>query len=210
MIFFHSRHNHVIAGSHTACCGTLALDLYVSGCPVGHNRSGKSPLVSCCFRTGIVTVRSMYAVDQIVGCHDGHWLCILDCNLKSFQIDLTEGSLGQDRIRTHTVVFLVVACIMFDRCSASRYFLYTQCHGSSHHTGQQRIFGIIFKVSSAQRISVNVHTRCQPEGDTEQFHLVADHLTEFTNKVQIPGLCQKSSYRNRGTVLIIRSSSLLF
>ena len=148
--------------------------------------------------------------DQVVGCHDGHWLCILDCNLKSFQIDLTEGSLGQDRIRTHTVVFLVVACIMFDRCSASRYFLYTQCHGSSHHTGQQRIFGIIFKVSSAQRISVNVHTRCQPEGDTEQFHLVADHFTEFTNKVQIPGLCQKSSYRNRGTVLIIRSSSLFF
>ena len=99
---------------------------------------------------------------------------------------------------------------MFDRGSASRYFLHTQCHGCSHHTCQQRILGIIFKVSSAQRISVNVHTRCQPEGDTEQFHLVADHLTKFTNKIQIPGLCQKSSYRNCGTVLIIRSSSFLF
>ena len=49
---------------------------------------------------------------------------------------------------------------------------------------------------------MNVHTRCQPEGGTEQFHLVADHITEFTNKVEIPGLCQKSSYRNRSTVLI--------
>ena len=139
MVFFRSRHNHIVSGSHAACCGTLALDLYVGGCPVGHDSSCKSPLISCCFCTGVVAVCSVYTVDQVVGSHDGHRLCILDCDLKSFQIDLTECPLRQDRIGTHTVVFLVIACVMFDRGSASRYFLYTQCHRCSHHTCQQRI-----------------------------------------------------------------------
>jgi len=43
--------------------------------------AGMMAASSCCFRTGIVTVRSMYAVDQVVGCHDGHWLCLKEGTL---------------------------------------------------------------------------------------------------------------------------------
>ena len=207
MILRQTRHYHVISGSHAARCGTLALDLYVGGCPVGHDSSCKSPLISRCFRAGIVAVCSVHTIDQVVRCHNGHRLCIFGCDFKTFQIDLTQCTLGQDGIGAHTVILLIVACEVFDRGSAARYLLYTECHGSRHHTGKQRILGIVFKVSSAERISVDVHTRCQPQCYVEQFHLMADHFADSLDQFYIPALCQKCSDRNCGTELIIGCSA---
>ena len=207
MILRQTRHYHVISGSHAARCRTLALDLYVGGCPVGHDSSCKSPLISRCFRAGIVAVCSVHTIDQVVRCHNGHRLCIFDCDFKAFQIDLTQCTLGQNGIGAHTVILLIVACEVFDRGSAARYLLYTERHSSRHHTGKQRILGIIFKVSSAERISVDVHARCQPQCYVEQLHLMADHLADSLDQFYIPALCQKCSNRNCGTELIIGCSA---
>src|SRR5699024_8347687 len=67
----------------------------------------------------------------------------------------------------------------------------------------QGILGIIFKISSAERISVYVHTRSQPESHAEFFHLSSDHLSNLFQKIHIPALRQKGSHRNSRTVLII-------
>ena len=61
-------------------------------CPVCHNGTFKSPLVTGSFCTDIITVCRMHAVDQVVRRHHRHRLCVADCNLKSFQVNLTQGS----------------------------------------------------------------------------------------------------------------------
>ena len=92
---------------------------------------------------------------------------------------------------------------MLDRSSASRNFLDTESDCGRHHTGQKRILGIVFEVPAAERIPVNIHARRQPQRHVKQFHLTADHLTDFLQKTDIPCLCQKRTNRDCGTVLIV-------
>ena len=95
---------------------------------------------------------------------------------------------------------------MFDGRATSVIGLHTFCHSCCNRSCHIRIFGIIFKVSSAKRISVNVHTWSQPECHAKMFHLRSNHRTDFTDQFLIPCLCQKSSYRNCCAVLIISFS----
>ena len=97
---------------------------------------------------------------------------------------------------------------MLDGGSAARHFLYTKGHGGGHHTGEKRILGIIFKVSSAERVSVDVHAGRQPQGHFKQCHFMADHFTDFFDQIHIPGLGEQSAHGNSGTVLMICDSFL--
>ena len=104
----------------------------------------------------------MNTVDQVIACHDRQWLRFSDCDFKSFKVYFAECTLGNHTVRSHTVVFLVVTCEMLDGCATSIVGLYTFCHCCCDGSCHIRIFRIIFEVSSAERISVNVHSRSQP------------------------------------------------
>ena len=54
---------------------------------------------------------------------------------------------------------------------------------------------------------MDVHTRCKPQSYLKQFHFMSDHFSYFFDKLQIPCLGKKGSHGNRGTVLVIGSSS---
>ena len=133
----------------------------------------------------------MYTINHVVRGHNRHWLRMFNSNLKSLQIDFSQRTLGQHRIRSHTIILLIVAGKMFNRCTASLNALHTKRHSRCHHTGQKRILGIVLKVTATKWVSMDVHAWRQPQRYLKQFHLIANHLTELSDKLQIPTLCQK-------------------
>ena len=196
-----SRHHKVVSGSHTSGCGAFLINFCC--CPVCHDHTLEAPFITCGLCTEIIIIRCMNTVDQVIACHDRQWLRFSDCDFKSFKVYFAECTLGNHTVRSHTVVFLVVTCEMLDSCATSIVGLYTFCHCCCDGSCHIRIFRIIFEVSSTERISVNVHSRCQPECHTEIFHLCTDHRTNFTDQCTVPCLCKQGPYRNRGTVLIV-------
>ena len=145
----------------------------------------------------------MQAIDQVVGGHDGKRLGLFDSNLKAFQVDLTERSLTHMVVGEHPVVFQVIGCEMLDRGAALAVFLYAEGHGSGAFSGNQRILGIILKVSSAERIPVNVQSRRQPEIHMELLHFFSYHVPDLLDELRIPGLSQLGSDGDGRAVLIV-------
>ena len=107
------------------------------------------------------------------------------------------------------VIFQIVTCKMFNRSTSSRVRLNALGLSSCTNTGNKRIFRIIFEVSSTQRISLDIHSRCQPKHDSKFFHFGTDNISCFVKSLFIPGLCQQSCCRNSSAILII-SNFLLF
>ena len=56
--------------------------------------------------------RSMDAVEQVIRGHDGVWVCLFYNDLKLFQIDFTECSLGYSGVGILTVCLFVIRCKM--------------------------------------------------------------------------------------------------
>ena len=175
----------------------------LGGKPVGHHNTLKAPLVTGCRLDEVMAVCGVQAIDQVVGGHDGKRLGLFDSNLKAFQVDLTERSLTHMVVGEHPVVFQVIGCEMLDRGAALAVFLYAEGHGSGAFSGNQRILGIILKVSSAERIPVNVQSRRQPEIHMELLHFFSYHVPNLLDELRIPGLSQLGSDGDGGTILIM-------
>ena len=92
---------------------------------------------------------------------------------------------------------------MFDGRSDPVPALDASCKGCRHFSADKRILRIIFEVASAERIAVDVHARCKPEGHAELLQLCADHAAYFLEKLCVECLRQKRSDRDRTAVLII-------
>ena len=81
------------------------------------------------------------------------------------------------------------------QCNGNAFRLAAFCDCSSHFSGNQRIFGIVLKVTSAKRISVDIHTRCKPDINTI---VVCFHCCRFSyllHQIYIPGTCKKCGDR---------------
>ena len=145
----------------------------------------------------------MHTVYQVVGRHNRHRLCRLDCDFKALQIDFTHCTFADVLIDIHTVIFLVVGCKVLDTGSDSGMGLDSSGIGCGAHTCHQRIFRVVLEISSAKRISVNIHARRQPYGNVEFFHLFSDDITAFLDQIHVPRLRKKRCYRDCGAVLEI-------
>ena len=84
------------------------------------------------------------------------------------------------------VGLLVVACKMLHGCGDVLRLDATH-HGRAHFAGEQRIFRIVFKISSAERIAVNVDRRCQPYGDIVLFYFLGACGSDLLNQGRVPG-----------------------
>ena len=177
MVVLTPRHHQVVSRPHTATC--RAIRAVVGGGPVGHDQSAESPLLSGNLGTGVIAVGGVNSVDLIVARHDGKRRRGADGNLKSLQVNFPKRTFREDRIARHTVVFLIVAGKMFDRGSDARNRLHALRDRRRHGSGDQGIFGIIFEVSAAERISVDIHARSQPERHPEVNRFMANRLADL-------------------------------
>ena len=198
---FSSRHDEVVSGGNAFCGGGASVGVCCG--PVGHDDARKAPFLSCSGRAQIVAVGGMDTVYLVVGGHDRLWLGFFDCNFEALQVNLSQGALGDDARYAAAVFFLIVAGVMFDGRSDPVPALDASCEGCRHFSADERILGIVFEVAAAERIAVDIHARCKPEGHAELLQLCADHASHFLEKRRIERLRQKRSDRNRTAVLIV-------
>ena len=92
---------------------------------------------------------------------------------------------------------------MLDRHTASCFILHSPGNCGGENSREERIFREIFKVTSAERISLDVHAGRQPEVYMEFSHFFRNRTSELSEQFRIPCLCQGSAYRECRTVLII-------
>ena len=91
---------------------------------------------SCCRCAEVVTVGGVDAIYFVVGRHDRFRLGLFDCNFEAFQIDLTQGALGNDARYAAAVFFLIVAGVMFDGRSDAVLSLHTACESCCDDSDQ--------------------------------------------------------------------------
>ncbi len=126
------------------------------------------------------------AVDVVVGSHDGPRVALLDCNLEIPQVDFAQGTYRNPCVKVKSVEFLVVSRKMLDGRPDSLALDSTDVAGG-YLASQQRVFGIIFKVPSAQRIALDVDAWGKKNVHPIFKNLVADGFTDFLDKRRIPG-----------------------
>ena len=80
--------------------------------------------------------------------------------------------------------------------------LYTAHIGGGHFARDERILGVIFKVASAQRVAVDVHSRSQQQCDTELDQFLCHSCADFLQKRGVPALRQQHFHGPRGGVAI--------
>ena len=75
--------------------------------------------------------------------------------------------------------------------------LYTFHIICSHASCQKGIFGKVFKISSAERISLEIHSRSKDHIRTVEHHFLSHKLIEFFHQVIIPCTGQTGTDRNK-------------
>ncbi|OPZ96198.1 MAG: hypothetical protein BWY72_01768 [Bacteroidetes bacterium ADurb.Bin416] len=84
-----------------------------------------------------------------------------------------------------SIGFLVVGRKMLD-CGPHPVRLYPFYVGGCCFPGKQWIFRIILEITPTQRISVQIHTRCQQYVNAIFQHFLSDGSSHFLNEVHIP------------------------
>ena len=144
----------------------------------------------------------MHSIDEIIGAHDRPRSRIFHGELKAAEIDLPERSLGDDIVGAHAVVLLIVPRKMLDRHKMPLPLLHPEGKGGRHDAGEKRILGIIFEISPAERIPVNVHAGRKPNRDMEKLHLLGNCLSDLPEEPEVKALRKESPHRKGRAVLI--------
>ena len=184
---------HVIAGLHL-CHGILAAK------PVRHHHTFKSPFVTQERSLQLRILRGIYAIHIVIGRHYGPGGRFLHGNFKAFQIYLAQSTGRYLGIICHTVCFLVIDGKVFDGGShtIALHATYVCSRNLSTH---QRVFGIVFKVSPAKRMPLDIQGRCQQYIHAVFQNLVTDSLTHTLHKLLVPRGSKQSPYGEMGAII---------
>ena len=118
-------------------------------------------------------IMAPHTVDFIVAGHDCQRSAFPNRNFKALQIDFPQCPLTDTGIVSVTACLLIVAGKMFGTRRPSSALNATDCSGGDLAC-KIRIFGIVFKISAAEGISVDIHTWCQQHMYTEMIHFPTD------------------------------------
>ena len=147
--------------------------------PVSHHNTIKSPFLTKNSRTQIITSSRPEPVHASISRHHRTRTALFYRNLKTFQINLTQSSLRDHRVRSTSSNLLIITTEMLDRTSDSRlrHSLHLSC---TNPACKNRILRNILKITSVQWISVNIHTRSKKRINLIQTKLLTSHLIQCT------------------------------
>ena len=82
----------------------------------------------------------MFAIEQVVGAHDGRRIRFVHNDAETLQIDIPKCPLADNRVRMHTVSFLIVGAEVLDGHATAGMLLDTLGNGCSHFSANQGVF----------------------------------------------------------------------
>ena len=108
----------------------------------------------------ILVLTAVLILVEVVRSHDAPGVAFLDGGLKGWQVNLTQGAVAHDHVDLMAVFLVVVKAEVLDAgCRSGA--LQTLDVGHYHARSQQGILAHVLKVTSVQRITVDVHARTQ-------------------------------------------------
>ena len=168
--------------------------------PVGHDDTLESPLVPENGGQEVQLLLGIFAVELVIGGHDGPGFGLLHGDLEILQVDLAEGALADAGVVLVAVGLLVVRRVVLDG-SAHPVGLDASDVGRGHLAGEERILGEILEVTSAQRVAVDVHTRGEEDVHAVFQDFVAHGFRHLLHHFRIPGARKEGSHRETGAVV---------
>ena len=178
-----------------------------NGSPVRHYQSFKSEFAPKKVGNNIFALTSPFAVNKVITCHNSGSPGINSC-FKSRHINFVQFSFFDNRIATSSVKIGVVADEMFESSHNSA-ALNTIDILFNHSGSKPWIFAHIFKISSALRNSVNVHSGSKQNCDIACAAFFAKRFSVFIRKFGIPGSSERKSTRKSGSFFQTGGSVLL-
>ena len=195
----------LVAGFHEVILGFGALDGAGLVAPVRHHDALEAPFVTENRGEEAFALLGVLSVELVVGAHHRPGIGFLHGNLKVLEINLAEGTLGDDSVVLVAVGFLVVGSIVLDG-STHAIALDTLHISGGHLAGQERVFGEILEVTAVQGVAVNVHTGGQEHVHAIFQHFITHGLGNFFHQGKVPGTGQQGSHRETGAIIGIAVS----
>ena len=146
-----ARHFEVVSCFH-------AFDAVVDSAPVGNGDAFIAPFVTKNIGEKFFVFTHIFAIYLVVARHNGCRLFGFDGMFKSREIDFTQCAFVANGVYAHTDMFLIVCAKVF-KAYADILTLNAVNPACAHLTCKIRIFGKIFKVSSAKRRTLYVYAR---------------------------------------------------
>ena len=97
---------------------------------------------------------------------------------------------------------LIVGRQVLDAGSLAGVLLHASGNGSSKNAGEIGVLRVVFKVSAAQGIALDVQARRQPEVDPQLLHFGSGNIPGQLGQLWIPALGQLHRHRQCRAILI--------
>ena len=154
--------------------------------PVCHHNTFIAPVLTQNLRQQVEVTHRELSVHLIIRCHDGPGVALTDSNLEATQIQFSGSTQADTLIDSSTICLLRIYSEVLGRY-ANILLLHTLNIGCCNLTRQQRVFGVVFEVTSAEGIAMQVHARAEDHVATVFLGFVADGLSHFADQFRIPG-----------------------
>ena len=138
---------------------------------------------------------------QIVGAHDAPGLSLGHSSLEGWQIDLVQGTVGDDNIHLMTIFLIVVQSVVLH--AGSHTLRLQSLYVGHHHTrSQPGILTHILKVATTKGCAIDIHTRTKHHTLVAIERLFTQALTIETGHLGIPCGSQTSECREGDTRVV--------
>ena len=187
-----ARRRHFQRTACFDCC-----DRGVGPTPIGDDHAVKAPFVAQNLLQQMLVFVRVDAVDLVVGGHDGQRLGLTYCDFKTGQIQFTHGAFVNHGVARLATQFLAVDCEMLRACG-NAVALNAANQACCHTSGDNRIFGVVLEVTSAQRVALDVQAWAEQHVHVKIVRFVAEGLAHFFGERRIPRISHGSCGREAG------------
>ncbi len=167
--------------------------------PVGFNQTFIAPFSTQNVCQELFAFRCFDTIDEIVRGHDCPRISLFYSNFKTLEINFAKRTFAHSGITAGAVCLFIVRRKMLQR-DGDTFGLAACCERCSHLACEQRIFGIVLKVTPAERISVDIHTGREPNVNSIIMCFYRSCLTDFFHKIHIPSASLQRTDRPCGAV----------
>ena len=187
-----ARRRHFQRTAGLDCCNRG-----VGSTPIGDDHAVKAPFVAQNLLQQMLIFVRVDAVDLVVGGHDGQRLGLTYCDFKTGQIQFTHGAFVDHGVARLTAQLLAVDCEMLRACGDA-VALNAANQARCHTPGDNRIFGVVLEVTSAQRVALDVQARAEQHVHVKIVRFAAEGLAHFFGERRIPRISHGSCGREAG------------
>ena len=189
-------------GLHQVVTSLNSLNSTCLVAPVGHNDTVEAPLIAQYAGQKTVRLLSILTIELVVRRHNSPRLSLTNCNLEALEVELAKSTNVNTAVVLHTVGLLVVYSVVLNT-NTYTIALDTLNVSSSNLTGEQRILREVLKVTTAQGVTVKVHTGSQKYVSTILQNLLTHSGSYTLNECGVPSTCQYGTYGETSTVVSV-------